>query len=183
MALLIVALLNDWPPLAESILLGFLVAPSLIATIIVLEATPRKHFEAMSSVFGHFFVRYLALVVGVIAWGTSVVVGAAISQIIQLGAEGREDDIVGSGIEIMALVVPSVITLLWGAFVLRCGWFLVHLRGWREVPRRDRIPAAMLHRHPGLRRVVLGLAHPVLFTISGLISAAATPVVLLSLDL
>ena len=104
----------------------------------------------MSSVFAHFFVRYLALVLAVVAWGASVVVGAAISQTIQLAAEGREDEIDGVGFDIMAVIVPLLVALLWAAFVLRCSWFLAKVRGWREAPATDGVPDAA-RRASGLR--------------------------------
>lgn len=172
-ALLVVGVLVDWNLLVMAALVALLVVPSLAATVFVLEATPRKRFEQMSSVFGHFFVRYLALVFGVGAWGASVVIGAAISQTIQLAAEGRETEIVGIGFGLLATILPSVVAVLWGAFVVRCAWFLVKVRGWREAPEHDRIPDRMLARHPRRRRVVVGLAHPGLFFATGLVSVFA----------
>ncbi|ANJ27606.1 hypothetical protein ATC03_13715 [Agromyces aureus] len=174
-AALVVAVSLDWHGLIDWLLIGLLVLPSTIATVLVLAATPRTHFEEMSSVFSHFFVRYLALVFGLTAWGLSVVVGAAISQSIQLGAEGKEDEIIGIGLDLMLVVVPVVAALLWAAFVLRCAWFLVRVRGWAEVPTADRVPPHLFERRPALRRVVVGLAHPVLFAVTGLVVAIAGP--------
>ncbi|WP_344293887.1 hypothetical protein [Agromyces neolithicus] len=165
----------DWPGWLDWLVLTALVLPSLVATIIVLSGTPRRHFDEMSSVFSHFFVRYLALVIAVGAWSASVVVGAAISQSIQLAAEGREQEIVGIGFDVMSVIVPLVVGVLWAAFVLRCAWFLAKARGWAEVPERDRIPDALLAGHPALRRAVVGLAHPALFAITGLAVAVAVP--------
>lgn len=172
---LVVAVGLDWHGLIDWLLIFLLVLPSTIATVLVLAATPRSHFEAMSSVFSHFLVRYLALVFGLAAWGLSVVVGAAISQSIQLAAEQREDEIIGIGIDLMLVVVPIVAAVLWGAFVLRCAWFLVRVRGWAEVPTADRVPAHLLGTRPALRRIVVGLAHPVLFAVTGLVVAIAGP--------
>ena len=169
----VVALAADWPLWADVTVLALLTAPSLAATVVVLSATPRKHFDEMSSVFAHFFVRYAALVLAVVAWGASVVVGAAISQTIQLAAEGREDEIVGVGYDIMVVIVPLLVALLWIGFVLRCSWFLAKVRGWREAPPTDRVPDRLLAAHPAWRRVVIGLAHPALFAATGLAGAIA----------
>ena len=169
------AVAADWPGWLDWIVLAVLVLPSLVATIVVLSGTPRRHFDEMSSVFSHFFVRYLALVIAVAAWSASVVVGAAISQTIQLAAEGREEEIVGIGLDVMWVIVPIVVAVLWAAFVLRCAWFLTKARGWAEVPERDRIPEALLAARPALRRAVVGLAHPALFAVTGLTVAIAVP--------
>lgn len=174
-ALLVVALLAEWPLWADLLVLGLLVAPSLAATVVVLSATPRKHFDERSSVFAHFFVRYAALVFAVIAWGASVVIGAAISQVIQLAAEGREDEIVGVGFDIMVVLVPILMALLWAGFSLRCAWFLAKVRGWSETPTTDEVPDRLLSGHPALRRVAIGLAHPALFAATGLVVAFALP--------
>ncbi|GAA1748843.1 hypothetical protein [Agromyces humatus] len=169
------AVAADWPGWLDWIVLAALVLPSLVATVVVLSGTPRRHFDEMSSVFSHFFVRYLALVIAVGAWSASVVVGAAISQTIQLAAEGREEEIVGIGFDVMSVIVPLVIAVLWAAFVLRCAWFLAKARGWAEVPERDRIPDGLLSGRPALRRAVVGLAHPALFAVTGLAVAIAVP--------
>ncbi|WP_147309180.1 hypothetical protein [Agromyces sp. PvR057] len=174
-AVLLIAVSLDWHGLVDWLLIGLLVLPSTIATVLVLASTPRASFESMSSVFSHFFVRYLALVFGLAAWGLSVVVGAAISQSIQLAAEQREDEILGIGIDVMLVVVPVVAALLWAAFVLRCAWFLVRVRGWAEVPGADRVPSHLFEANPALRRVVVGLAHPALFAATGLVVAIAGP--------
>jgi hypothetical protein len=174
-ALLVVALIGDWPAWADAIVLAAMVAPSLAATVTVLQATPRRHFDEMSSVFGHFAVRYAVLVIGVIAWSLSVVIGAAISQVIQMAAEGDEEDIVGIGFDIMLVLVPIVIALLFAAFVLRCAWFLARARGWREIPADDHVPPSMLAGRPMLRRAVVGLAHPGLFGVTGLVVALTLP--------
>ncbi|MFF2370145.1 hypothetical protein [Agromyces sp. NPDC058110] len=174
-AALVLSVALDAHGLLDWLLIALLVLPSTAATIAVLVATPRAHFEAMSSVFSHFFVRYLALVFGVVAWSASVVVGATISQAIQLAAEGREDEIVGIGFDVMLVIVPVVAAVLWGAFVLRCAWFLARVRGWAESPSSHRVPAHLLEGRPGLRRVVVGLAHPALFAATGLVVSVAVP--------
>ncbi|MGR0220277.1 hypothetical protein [Agromyces sp. ZXT2-6] len=174
-ALLVVALVAEWPTWADALVLTAMVVPSLAATVTVLHATPRRHFDEMGSVFGHFAVRYAALVIAVIAWSASVVVGAAISQAIQLAAEGREDEVIGIGFDIMVFLVPILVGLLWAAFVLRCAWFLARVRGWSEAPAADRVPTPMLEGRPALRRTVIGLAHPALFGATGLVVALMLP--------
>jgi hypothetical protein len=180
--LLAVALVAAWPAWADALVLAGMVAPSLAATVTVLQATPRRHFDEMSSVFGHFAVRYAALVIGVVAWSVSVVVGAAISQVIQIAAEGDEEGIVGIGVDIMLVLVPIVIAVLFAAFVLRCAWFLARVRGWRGIPANDRVPPSMLAGRPDLRRAVVGLAHPGLFGATGLVVAATLPLLVGTVD-
>ncbi|MGR2753191.1 hypothetical protein [Agromyces arachidis] len=182
-AVLVVAVIADWPAWADSLVLSAMITPSLAAMVTVLHATPRRHFDEMSSVFGHFAVRYAALVIGVIAWSASVVVGAAISQAIQLAAEGREDEVLGTGVDVMVFLVPLLVALLWAGFVLRCAWFLARIRGWAEAPADDRVPPAMLAGRPALRRTVVGLAHPGLFGATGLVAAAMLPVLIGTQDL
>jgi hypothetical protein len=141
-----------------------------VATIVVLRATPRDHLSTHSSVFGHFFVRYLTLVLAFFAWSGSVVLGAAISTSIQLAAEGREDEVTGIGFQVITALTPLVAGLLWAALIVRCSWFLARLRGWREVPAVSEVPPELLAGRPGLRRIVIGLAHPGLLLATGLAS-------------
>ncbi len=170
-SILVVAGVLDWPTPAWLSLLALLVAPSLAATVIVLRATPRDHLGARTSVFGHFFVRYLTLVLAFFAWSASVVLGAAISTSIQLAAEGKEDELTGIGLQVLAALTPIAAGVLWAALIVRCSWFLARLRGWQEVPESSEVPAAMLAEHPRLRRIVIGLAHPGLLLTTGLVSA------------
>lgn len=172
-----VAELADWPGWAWIIVFLLLVAPALLATIIVLSSTPRSHLNTFGSVFGHFFTRYLVLVVGFLAWTTSVVLGAAISTSLQLAAENREDEVMGIGIELVARIAPNVIVLLWIAFILRCAWFLSRLRGWRELPTHTEVPESFFRRNPSLRSLALGLAHPGLLLVTGVISGAGILIV------
>ncbi|UOQ89739.1 hypothetical protein MUN74_02130 [Agromyces endophyticus] len=158
--------------LTWAVLLALLIAPSLIATIIVLAATPRRRLDQHSSVFGHFFVRYVTLVLAFVAWCASIVLGATISTSIQLAAEGREDEVAGIGFELLAGVVPIVAVVLWGAFIARCAWFLARIRGWREAPEETGIPARLLATRPRRRRVVIGLAHPGLLIATGVLACA-----------
>ena len=156
--------------LTWAVLLTLLVAPSLIATIVVLVATPRRRLDLHSSVFGHFFLRFVTLVLAFVAWCASVVLGATISTSIQLAAEGREDEVVGIGFDLLAAVVPVVAVVLWGAFIARCAWFLARVRGWREAPEETGIPARLLADRPRRRRVVIGLAHPGLLVGTGVLA-------------
>ncbi|WP_448003936.1 hypothetical protein [Agromyces bauzanensis] len=170
-ALMVVAGVLDWPTLAWLLLVLLLVAPSLAATIIVLSATPRDHLHDRTTVFGHFFVRYLTLVFAFMAWSASVVLGAVISTSIQLAARGDDEEVASIGFDLMAALTPVVATVLWGALIVRCAWFLGRLRGWREAPEASEVPATMFAGHPALRRVVIGLAHPGLLIATGLASA------------
>lgn len=170
-AVIVVAAALDWPTWAWSLLVVLLVAPSLTATILVLQATPRDHLEHRSSVFGHFFSRYLTLVLAFLAWSGSVVLGAAISTSIQLAAEGKEDEITGIGFDVLSALTPLAATVLWAALVVRCSWFLARLRGWAEAPSTSEVPASLLANRPRLRRIAIGLAHPGLLLATGLASA------------
>lgn len=168
---IVLAALFDWPAGVWSLLIVLLVGPSLAATVIVLQATPRDHLAHRTSVFGHFFSRYLTLVFAFAAWSGSVVLGAAISTSIQLAADGKEDELVGIGFQVLALLTPVVAGVLWAALIVRCSWFLARLRGWTEAPAASEVPQSMLATRPMLRRVVIGLAHPGLLLATGLASA------------
>lgn len=170
-AVIVVAAFLDWPTWVWLLLVVLLVAPSLTATIMVLRATPRDHLEHRTSVFGHFFVRFLTLVFAFFAWSGSVVLGAAISTSIQLAAEGKEDEITGIGFDVLSALTPLAGTVLWAALVVRCSWFLARLRGWGEAPSTTEVPASLLANAPGLRRIAIGLAHPGLLLATGLASA------------
>jgi hypothetical protein len=166
----IVAVAVPWPAWAWLVLAALLIAPSLVATIVVLTGTPRDHLHSRSTVFGHFFVRYLALVFAFLTWAVSVVLGAAISTSIQVAARGDEDEIVGIGLQLLATVTPVVVALLWLGFVVRCAWFLGRLRGWSELPATSEVPATLLAGRPDLRRVAIGLAHPGLLLVVGVVA-------------
>ncbi|MGH3704811.1 MAG: hypothetical protein ACRDT9_09310 [Agromyces sp.] len=170
-AVIVVAAFLDWPTWAWSLLVVLLVAPSLTATIVVLRATPRDHLGHRTSVFGHFFARYLTLVFAFFAWSGSVVLGAAISTSIQLAAEGKEEEITGIGFGVLSAITPVAATVLWAALVVRCSWFLARLRGWGEAPLTSEVPETLLANHPNLRRIAIGLAHPGLLLATGLASA------------
>ncbi|MCI2958100.1 hypothetical protein MN032_10370 [Agromyces atrinae] len=168
--LLVIADGFDWPTLVWSGILILLIAPSLGATVLYLLAAPRRQFEGAESIFGHFFTRYIALIFAVVAWGLSVVLGAAISTSIQLVAEGKEDDVVGIGFELLMGAFPFVAGLLWLAFIWRCAWFLARVRGWKQMADHP-VPGRLLPDRPNLRRVVIGLAHPALFFVTGMVSS------------
>ncbi|AWB95033.1 hypothetical protein DCE93_04645 [Agromyces badenianii] len=169
-AVIVLAAFLDWPTWAWALLLVLLVAPSLVATIVVLRATPRDHLAHRESVFGHFFARYLTLVLAFVAWSGSVVLGAAISTSIQLAADGKEDELTGIGFEVLAALTPVAAGVLWAALIVRCSWFLARLRGWGGVPAATEVPVSLLEGRPRLRRIVIGLAHPGLLLATGLAS-------------
>lgn len=153
------------------VLLTLLLAPSAIATVIVLKSTPRDHLPERVSIFGHFFVRFLTLIAAFFAWSASVVVGAAISTAIQLEAEGREDEVVDTGLTVMLALLPFVAVVLWVAFIVRCAWFLARIRGWRAKPAHTEVPETLLADRPAGRTFVIALANPALLLISGLVAS------------
>lgn len=161
----------EWPFAVMGVLLTLLLAPSAIATVIVLKATPRDHLPERDSIFGHFFVRFLTLIVAFFAWSASVVVGAAISTAIQLEAEGREDEVVDTGFTVMLALLPFVAVVLWVAFIVRCAWFLARIRGWGARPAHTEVPDAMLADRPAGRAFVIALANPALLLITGLVAS------------
>jgi hypothetical protein len=161
----------EWPFGVMSMLLTLLLAPSAIATVVVLRSTPRDHLPERVSIFGHFFVRFLTLIAAFFAWSASVVVGAAISTAIQLEAEGREDEVVDTGLTVMLALLPFVAVVLWAAFIVRCAWFLARIRGWGARPAHTEVPDAMLADRPGGRALVIALANPALLLITGLVAS------------
>ncbi|MEV1129791.1 hypothetical protein [Agromyces sp. NPDC049794] len=171
--LVVIAGLFDWPTATWLLFVLVLVAPTLAATIFVLSVTPRDHLHDRTTVFGHFFVRFVTLVLAFMAWSASVVLGAVISTSIQLAAENDEEEVASIGFDVMAALTPAVTAVLWGALIVRCVWFLARLRGWREVPTRSEVPESLLAGRPDLRRVVIGLAHPGLLLATGIASAVA----------
>jgi hypothetical protein len=171
--LVVIAGILDWPTVTWLLLVLVLVAPSLAATVLVLSVTPRDHLHDRTTVFGHFFVRFVTLVLAFMAWSASVVLGAVISTSIQLAAENDEEEVASIGFDVLAALTPAVTAVLWGALIVRCVWFLARLRGWREVPTRSEVPESLLAGRPDLRRVVIGLAHPGLLLATGIASAVA----------
>ncbi|PPF43576.1 hypothetical protein C5B85_12825 [Pseudoclavibacter sp. AY1F1] len=173
--LTVVGWLADWPMAVWVAVMVVGSLPALTTTVALLLHTPRSHLDAHDSVFGHFFVRFVTLIVGFVAWTVSVVMSASLSSMLQLIAENREDEITFSGVQLFAGLMLPVVLAIWLAFLLRCAWFLAKLRGWREhpSPERSRVPDAFLANRPGLRSVVVGLAHPgALIATAGLSSAA-----------
>ena len=171
--LVVIAGILDWPTVTWLLLVLVLVAPSLAATVLVLSVTPRDHLHDRTTVFGHFFVRFVTLVLAFMAWSASVVLGAVISTSIQLAAENDEEEVASIGFDVLAALTPAVTAVLWGALIVRCVWFLARLRGWREVPTLSEVPESLLAGRPDLRRVVIGLAHPGLLLATGIASAVA----------
>jgi hypothetical protein len=151
------------------LLVGMAALPTLLSTLAVLNATPRRHLKAQGeSVLGHFFVRFLALVTAFLVWGISVVMSASISTTVQTAAGNSEREVTALGFNLLVAAVPLVISVLWMAFIVRCAWFLRRLRGWSQSPANSRVPKKFLRSRPRLRRVVVGLAHPGLLLIAGL---------------
>lgn len=174
-SLTVVGWVSDWPTVAWVAVLMVGSLPALSATVALLLHTPRSHLDAHDSVFGHFFVRFVTLIVGFVAWTVSVVMSASLSTLLQLISENREDEITYSGIQLFAGLMFPVVLAIWLVFLLRCAWFLSKLRGWREHPsqQRSRVPDAFLAQQPRLRTVVVGLAHPgALIATAGLSTAA-----------
>lgn len=171
----VVSWASEWSFAAWVTLMALGSLPTLTATIALLLHTPRSHLHAHDSVFGHFFVRFVTLIVGFAAWTVSVVMSASLSSLLQLLAENREDEITYTGIELFASLTLPVVLALWLVLLLRCAWFLSRLRGWREHPSAERslVPDAFLATLPRLRSVVVGVAHPgALIASAGLSSAA-----------
>jgi hypothetical protein len=155
-------------------------APTLVATLLVLHATPRGHLEPREqSVLGHFLLRFLTLIAAFLLWGLSLVLSASISTTLQ-SAIRSEREITATGLSLLLASVPVVAFALWLALVVRCAWFLRRVRGWRQRPLRSLVPEAFLRDLPRLRTVVIGLAHPGLLLVAGL--ATSLVAVLLGAD-
>ncbi|XAZ32597.1 hypothetical protein AAHB34_07765 [Paenarthrobacter ureafaciens] len=124
--------------------------PTIVSTLFVLHATPRSHLRAVdSTVLGHFFVRFLALVAAFMVWAASVVMSASISTTVQTLIGDSEKEVTALGFNLMLAAVPLVLSVLWMAFIIRCAWFLRRLRGWREVPLKTRVPKGVPAPPPG----------------------------------
>ncbi|MEW1823613.1 hypothetical protein AB0323_22855 [Arthrobacter sp. NPDC080031] len=151
------------------LLVGMAALPTLLSTLAVLHATPRRHLKPQNeSVLGHFFVRFLALVTAFLVWGVSVVMSASISTTVQAAVGNSEREVTALGFNLLVAAVPLVISVLWMAFIVRCAWFLRRLRGWSQSPASSQVPKKFLRSRPNLRRVVVGLAHPGLLLVAGL---------------
>ena len=151
------------------VMVGMAALPTLLATIALLQATPRRYLKPRKdSVLGHFFVRFLALTAAFLVWGVSVVMSASISTTIQSLVGASEREVTALGFNLLLAAVPLVVSVLWLAFIIRCAWFLRRLRGWKQDPAPAGVPKKFLRRRPRLRRVVVGLAHPGLLLVAGL---------------
>lgn len=171
MALLLTAcdLLGGPEPLRVSISLSAAL-PSLGATLLVLSQTPRTHLEYEESILGHFFARFFALLGALVLWIGSVVLGAAVAVQLTVDAGTDSDRAWSEAIDIFAAVVPLIVATLWAVLVFRCVGYIARLRGWAAVPARHRIPEQFLDELPRTRRIVVGLAHPVLLLVAGTLS-------------
>lgn len=68
----------DFAGWAWYVMVGMAALPTLLATVALLQATPRRHLKRRKdSVLGHFFVRFLALTAAFLVWGVSVVMSAS----------------------------------------------------------------------------------------------------------
>jgi hypothetical protein len=151
------------------VLVGMAALPTLLASLALLHATPRRFLKPRrESVLGHFFVRFLALIAAFLVWGLSVVMSASISTTIQSLVGASEREVTSLGFNLLLAAIPLVVSVLWLAFIIRCAWFLRRLRGWAQDPSGARVPKKFLRTRPRLRRVVLGLAHPGLLLVAGL---------------
>lgn len=151
------------------LLVGMAALPTMVCTLAVLHVTPRHEVKPLrESVLSLFFVRFIALVAAFLVWSISVVLSASISTTIQALAGDSEREVTALGLNLMAALVPLVVSVLWLAFVARCAWFLRRLRGWTQSPARTRVPASFLRGQPRLRRVVIGLAHPGLMLVAAM---------------
>ncbi|WP_261792419.1 hypothetical protein [Arthrobacter sp. PM3] len=151
------------------VLVGMAALPTLLASIALLHATPRRYLKPRrDSVLGHFFVRFLALIAAFLVWGVSVVMSASISTTVQSLVGESEREVTAVGFNLLLAGIPLVVSVLWLAFIIRCAWFLRRLRGWRQVPKSGTVPKKFLRGSPRLKRVVVGLAHPGLLLVAGL---------------
>ena len=151
------------------VLVGLAALPTLLASIALLHATPRRYLKPRrDSVLGHFFVRFLALIAAFLVWGVSVVMSASISTTLQSLVGASEREVTAVGFNLLLAAIPLVVSVLWLAFIIRCAWFLRRLRGWKQTPEPGAVPKKFLRDRPRLRRVVVGLAHPGLLLVAGL---------------
>jgi hypothetical protein len=151
------------------VLVGMAALPTLLSTLALLHATPRRLLKPRrDSVLGHFFIRFLALIAAFLVWGVSVVMSASISTTIQSLAGASEREVTSLGFNLLLAAIPLVVSVLWLAFIVRCAWFLRRLRGWKQDPAAARVPRKFLRGRPRLRRVAVGLAHPGLLLVAGL---------------
>ncbi|SDL41852.1 hypothetical protein [Arthrobacter sp. ok362] len=151
------------------VLVGMAALPTLLATVALLHATPRRYLKPRrDTVLGHFFVRFLALIAGFLVWGVSVVMSASISTTVQSLVGESEREVTAVGFNLLLAGIPLVVSVLWLAFIIRCAWFLRRLRGWKQTPEPGTVPKKFLRGRPRLRRVVVGLAHPGLLLVAGL---------------
>lgn len=151
------------------VLVGMAALPTLLATVALLHATPRRYLKPRrDTVLGHFFVRFLALIAAFLVWGVSVVMSASISTTLQSLVGASEREVTAVGLNLLVAAIPLVVSVLWLAFIIRCAWFLRRLRGWKQAPEPGTVPKKFLRGRPRLRRVVVGLAHPGLLLVAGL---------------
>lgn len=151
------------------VLVGMAALPTLLASLALLHATPRRYLKpSRDTVLGHFFVRFLALIAAFLVWGVSIVMSASISTTVQSLVGESEREVTAVGFNLLLAGIPLVVSVLWLAFIIRCAWFLRRLRGWKQTPELGTVPKKFLRDRPRLKRVVVGLAHPGLLLVAGL---------------
>lgn len=159
-----------------------MIVPALGAAAICLWATPRDYLQNRESVLGHFVGRFVAVVFGFLAWTISIVIGASISSTIQLIGNNHESEVVGTGFQLALAIVPFVATLIWLGLIMRCAWFLGRMRGWRARPVRSAVPTSFLDAAPRVRVWLIGLAHPGLLLVTGLLCVIGIYLSVLTVD-
>ncbi len=151
------------------VLVGMAALPTLLASVALLNATPRRYLKPRrDTVLGHFFIRFLALIAAFLVWGVSVVMSASISTTLQSLVGASEREVTAVGFNLLLAAIPLVVSVLWLSFIIRCAWFLRRLRGWKQTPEPGAVPKKFLRDRPRLRPVVVGLAHPGLLLVAGL---------------
>ena len=171
--------LTDIPPWVFTLATVFMVIPSLAATAVCLWVTPRKLLRQTQSILSHFTARFITVIFAFLAWTVSIVIGASVSSVIQLAAENREKEVLGTGFALMGAFAPIVAILIWVGLILRCCWFLVRLRGWAAQPTDTSLPASFLAVTPRVRQWTVALAHPGLLATAGLFSSLGTIFILI----
>jgi hypothetical protein len=100
----------------------------------------------------------------------SVVIGAAIA--VQLTNDAGTDTFEAwfEALRIFSVAVPLIAVLFWTVLIFRYVSYLVRLRGWAAIPSRHRIPDYFLAQQPRTRQIVIGLAHPALLLVAGILT-------------
>jgi hypothetical protein len=154
------------------IVLGAL--PSFAATVACLSQTPHSHLRREESVLSHFFARFASYVLGFVLWTASVILSASIALSLHAAAGNNPAKTIDAGFAYLAASVPIAVVILWFVLIVRYSWFLSRLRGWRALPKSNRIPRTFLAKSPRTKTVIIGLAHPGLLLVSGTLGTLLT---------